>query len=166
MPAAGEDDCAFIELCFKPSAHLTSSAREFVADFYQKVFAERDAVERIAIATHELLENGAKYALDGVTRLRIDAVLRDGVYLIQVSSSNRATSQDHDALEQVFEEMKRYEDVTQYYLAQLRRTAKQAEGSGLGLARVRAEADMNITYERIGEIALIRADARVPKVSS
>jgi hypothetical protein len=38
-------------------------------------------------------------------------------------------------------------DPLAYYQVLMRRTAKQAEGSGLGLGRVLAEADMALTYQ-------------------
>jgi hypothetical protein len=44
----------------------------------------------------------------------------------------------------------------------MRKAAERVDGSGLGLARVRAEADMVLSYEIQGDIVHLRASARFP----
>jgi hypothetical protein len=42
-------------------------------------------------------------------------------------------------------------DANVYYLDRMEQTATRTDGSGLGLARIRAEADMTVSYEREGD---------------
>jgi len=52
-------------------------------------------------------------------------------------------------------------DAQAHYLTLMRRTAKRVDGSGLGLGRVRAESEMQLTYTIEGENVLLRAEMRL-----
>src|SRR6476659_8158273 len=62
----------FVDLSFSPNIGLVSMVRQFASDFYTEQLGPGDAVSRIALATHEILENAVKYSLDGMTRVRIE----------------------------------------------------------------------------------------------
>src|SRR5258708_485776 len=77
------------ELTFRPSVDLITIVRRFVADFYLKVTHDEDVASRLALATHELLENAAKYSTDGTAELAMGVDPREGT--VTVRMSNRAT---------------------------------------------------------------------------
>ena len=68
---------AFIELKIQPSVELVSIVRRFVTAFYDEIIHNADATSRVALATHELLENAVKYSTDNETTLSI-AITRQG----------------------------------------------------------------------------------------
>src|SRR5947209_8429255 len=71
-PGTAMDHPAYFELNFRPNVALVSVVRRFVNEFYQRFLSDPDATSRLALATHELLENAVKYSKDGETTIRIE----------------------------------------------------------------------------------------------
>jgi hypothetical protein len=129
------------ELVFRPSVQLISLVRRFVEDFYQNVLADDAAASRLALATHELLENAAKYSTDGSASLYVEVDTTGGAVLVR--TTNRATTEQIDRLRAAFAEIEAARDVDSLYAETIRRTALLERGSGgIGLARILAEGDM------------------------
>jgi len=134
------------ELTFRPNVELISIVRRFVSDFYERMVDDQDAVSRMALATHELLENAVKYSSDGATSLSITFEPGEPSSVVSIRLANRASSEHVETLTTIFEEMKDYEDPFAHYQVAMARSAKRKVGSGLGLVRVRAEGEMNMSY--------------------
>jgi hypothetical protein len=160
------------ELQFRPSAALITIVRRFVSEFYERVLHDPDCVARVALATHELLENAVKYSLDGTTALSITVepeaeagfAVRappDCASHVAIRLSNRAAGEDIEALQALFVEMEAYPDPFAHYQAALARGAKSRVGSGLGIVRVRAEGEMSMSYTIDGDGVCIVARTRV-----
>jgi len=158
MPTQGE---AHFELIFRPSADLVAIVRRFVSDFYDRILSSADTVSRLALATHELLENAVKYAVDGVTTLCIIVDRRGEENGISIRISNRAAESDIARLTNLFAEMTAAPDAFEYYQAVIKRAAREPDGSGLGLARVRCEGEMTLTLMVQGEMVSIVAQATI-----
>lgn len=170
------------ELQFCPSASLIQVVRRFVSDFYERVLEDPDAVSRVALATHELLENAVKYSLDGATALSITvdpwgtvdpattaapapAPGGEGGGFqsseLSIRLSNRAGPEHLAEVRELFAEMDRYEDPFAHYQAVMERGSRRTTGSGMGLARVRAEGEMSMSYSIEGDRVCIVAQTRV-----
>src|SRR5580704_12744913 len=91
------------ELTFRPSIDLITIVRRFVADFYLKVTQDEDAASRLAVATHELLENAAKYSIDGAAELEVRVDPDGGT--VNVRMSNRAAPAQIQLLRARFDEI-------------------------------------------------------------
>ena len=144
------------ELTFRPSVELISVVRRFVMEFYQKVLQDQDASGRLALATHELLENAAKYSSDGEAMLCVTVDRASGTVLVR--TTNRATPAQRDALRICFEEISAATDAEVLYAQMLRRSAVKKSGSGgLGLARIWAESDMALSLAVDGDTVEIQA---------
>jgi hypothetical protein len=129
------------ELVFRPSVQLISLVRRFVEDFYHGVLDDRVAASRLALATHELLENAAKYSTDGSASLYVEVDTKGGGVLVR--TTNRANALQIERLTAAFAEIKAASDAAALYAQTIRRTALLEVGSGgLGLARILAEGDM------------------------
>ncbi|MDB4996675.1 MAG: uncharacterized protein JWM74_4107 [Myxococcaceae bacterium] len=128
------------ELVFEPCVNLITLVRRFVSDFYSHVVEDEDTAGRLALATHELLENSAKYVSAGETALHIALDREAGAVLVR--TRNRADPAQIALLQKTFDEIAAAPDSAQYFKTVLRRSALEPVGSGLGLARIRSEGEM------------------------
>jgi anti-sigma regulatory factor (Ser/Thr protein kinase) len=153
-------DDSFFELRFRPSVQLVSVVRRFVAEFYRRLLIDDELTDRLAVATHEMLENSVKYSSDGETRIRIDLSIeppRDVTITIQ----NRASQAHIAALRDAVDSMHDAPSPFVFYQAKMAESARRLTGSGLGLARVRAECAMEVDYRIEGELVSLKAKAKV-----
>jgi anti-sigma regulatory factor (Ser/Thr protein kinase) len=154
---------ADLELTLSPGEERISLVRRFVEQYYEKVLDDEDAVARIAMAAHELLENAAKYSTNGVARMRIEVAPNGTGDRVRLVLRNHG---DPDAVAQVrsaFDEMRTFDDPFVWYQTLMRRTAKRRAGSGLGLARIAAEGEMKLDLELAGDEICICAETIVAR---
>lgn len=149
------------ELAFRPNVELISIVRRFVSDFYDRMVDDADAVSRMALATHELLENAVKYSSDGATSLSITFAPSEPQSVVSIRLVNRASPEHIEALSAIFDEMKVYDDPFAHYQVVMARSAKRKVGSGLGLVRVRAEGEMTMSHSIEDDRVTILAQALV-----
>jgi hypothetical protein len=142
--APARRDLGFCELSFERRPDLVSIVRRFVSDFYDRTLADPDATSRVALATHELLENAVKYSRDGRAKVRIEVSGQGERVRVRIKTRNRANPGDAEHIRRTIEEMTSM-DPNVYYLNLMRKNASRTDGSGLGLARIHAEAEMSMS---------------------
>lgn len=156
MTAAPSGENTSVELSFRPNVPLVSLVRRFVSDFYAGIIRDPESVSALALATHELLENAVRYGASHESRIRIEVV--EGVpRRVCVSTWNRAEPGHIGRVRDLIDEMRREPDAAAFYQKLMRRTARVAGQSGLGLARIRAEAGMTVSLEADGPDVCLRA---------
>ncbi len=143
----------YFHVSFRPNVKLVSTVRRFTEEFYQRMLDDHDISEKVALATHELLENAVAYATDGETGVRVEL---DDDQLV-VKTWNRSTPARLATLVAMIDEMNQAPDADAYYQELMKKTAFRTDGSGLGLARIRSEAEMAISYEVATDRVCIRA---------
>ncbi len=159
MGRPSDDERVYFELVFRPSVVLTTVVRRFIGDFYERVLGDEDSTARLALATQELLENAIKYCSGGDTIMKIELDRAEGTVLIR--TTNLSTPAHIAELRRKFAEMNAVEDAFQFYQQLLRASMRETDGSGLGLARIRCEGEMDITLTVEGDLVGISAQARV-----
>src|SRR4029077_149013 len=119
---------AYLQLHFSPSSFLVTVVRRFVTEFYAQVLGNADATSRMALATHELLENGVKYSSDGRTELEIRVVPGTGEQLVEIRAHNQAIEENVAILTSAIDEINRASDVVAFYRDLMQRSARRREG--------------------------------------
>jgi anti-sigma regulatory factor (Ser/Thr protein kinase) len=155
---------AYFELNFKPNVALVSVVRRFVMEFYQRFLSDPDGTSRVALATHELLENAVKYSKDGETTIRIEVDANTKPKRVKIVLRNRAAPHDIVAIREVLDGVSSASDANDFYQKLLVSKARSREQSGLGLARICAEGEMTLSYFVEGDLATIEANTLVGRV--
>ena len=150
--------CAAIRFDYRPRVRLIASTRAMVTDLCEQVLDDADATSRVAMAAHELMENVAKYSSGGEGSVEVELSERNGHSYVQVSTKNRASAEQRETLQNVIGELRRAVDPVAYYDAVIAKSAR-SKGSGLGLARIRAEGKMDVDLSIDGDEVTISAQA-------
>jgi hypothetical protein len=150
------------ELSLEPNPRMVSIVRRFVEETFEKLVGDPEAIFRVSMTAHELLENGAKYAVGrrSVLRLLLEET-GDGGATAQIAITNETTPEHVERLRLRIAEINRAEEPFALYQALMRRSSKLRDESGLGLARIRAEGEMNLGLEVNGTTVTIVARANV-----
>jgi hypothetical protein len=150
------------ELSLDPNPRMVSIVRRFVEETFEKLVGDPDAIFRISMAAHELLENGAKYAMTRRAVLRVALDDKEDGPGVQIAITNDTTKEHVERLKARVAEIAASQDPFALYQQLMRRSSKMREESGLGLARIRAEGEMTLALEVTGTTVTILASARVP----
>jgi two-component sensor histidine kinase len=151
------------ELSLDPNPRMVSIVRRFVEETFEKLVGDPDAIFRISMAAHELLENGAKYAVGRRAVLRVVLEERENGASAQIAITNDTTHEHIERLRVRVAEIAATTDPFALYQTLMRRTSKIRDESGLGLARIRAEGEMALGLEVVGTTVTIVASAQVPR---
>jgi hypothetical protein len=135
-----------LELAFRPQPEVIYALCEMVSRLCTPHVTDLDVVSRIRLATHELLENLVKYAVDGSASfsLRIQDVPLGRS--IRLETANRASVQSVNDLRARLDALTLATDPIAHYDAVIMESLRRSSGSGLGLARIRAEGEMRLYY--------------------
>jgi len=133
-----------LEMEIAPDVARISAARRVVDELTAHVASNEDVAWRLGMATHELLENVLKYGEDEGASVHLDFGVRDGARVASLRVRNRSRGDHIASLKRIVGAIQGAEDPWAFYLAAMEETSKKTEGSGLGLARIRAEGDMEI----------------------
>lgn len=145
-----------LHLVLQPDLGVVSTIRRFTAELYQRVL-DRGLASRLALATHEVLENALSYG-NSETELRID-IEGDEVHL---RTWNHADPTRIAAIKHGIDDLMAAPDPEAYYQQQIVVSYQRTDGgSGLGLARIRNEADMSLSYEIDRDRVCIRATTKI-----
>lgn len=153
-------DEAHCELSFSPNVSLIPTVRRFVGEFYEHVLKDAEITSRLVVASHELLENAVRYSVDGHSSIRITVTRSNGFVHVTIDTKNRTSAHHRDALVKLLDEMKASGDRLTYYRDAMRKTATRAEGSGLGLGRIHAESEMDVSSTVVDDVVTMRAEGR------
>ena len=150
-----------LDLPLTVSPAIVSPTRRLLEAKLAPVLDDEDAVFRVAMTAHELLENAAKYASDGKARLEVDVSPRGEDAVIRVVVTNNSSREHIDHLGTCYAEMNAETDAMAHYFTLMRRNAKVGSVSRLGLARVRAEGEMAIEVAITGDTVKVVASGIV-----
>jgi anti-sigma regulatory factor (Ser/Thr protein kinase) len=131
-----------------------SEIRRLVERIHLRLGSTQTDAARIAMATHELLENAIKFSIDGTARLRIDVT---DTAEVRIQTRNRATADHREDLATLAAKLAAADDPMTFYVGLMAR-APNARG-GLGLGRVAAEGDMSIGFVFHDDVVEVHASS-------
>ncbi len=126
-------------LQIQPRSRMVSIVRRFVEESFEKLVGDPEAVFRVSLAVHELLENAAKYAVGDKTGLTVHFESNGSAAKIKLT--NQTTPEHIARLRACIDEIQASTDPFVLYQSLMRRTFGVQDESGLGLARIRAEGE-------------------------
>jgi hypothetical protein len=126
----------------RPSAVLASRMRELLFGIYGELL-EPDEMYSVAMTAHELLENVTKYSADGQSTFEVEIFGRCSRNYVRLCTRNGCAPDDADRVGRLLARISSAPDPMTIY-DDLVATSHLREGSGLGLARIRAEGEMSL----------------------
>ncbi|MBL8972041.1 MAG: hypothetical protein JNK56_15770 [Myxococcales bacterium] len=153
-----------IDILFAPVLQVVSTMRRFVLALYEGVLEDPEASAEMALVTHELLENAVKYNTHDSARLRVSVVSQNDPpgHVVTIRAANRASLAHIHGAERLVSRVRGAIDPDLMYQEMIISSLEQNEGSGLGLARIRAETQMSLDTRVIGDEIEVIARALVP----
>ncbi len=143
-----------------PLQRWISPTRCYIADILNPVLSDDDYVDRLAIAVHELLENCIKYSSGDHIRLEFE-INRDGDEAIAyIRTTNSALSSHVSNLCRRIDALNAARDPIEHYDEVIRDSLIQG-GSALGLARIRAESDVQLSYQIQKDVVVVLGEMNV-----
>ena len=148
-----------LELSFRPTVQTIGVVRRAIMTLCEPAM-DKDASARVALATHELLENVLRHSVDGDTILTVRSY--EGPHArITVTTYSRATPAKIAELKAFTARMAGAKP-DEFYLALMVARAGTDDDGGLGLARVYAEAEMSLDVQSEGDtVRVIASTARL-----
>ncbi|HTN54081.1 MAG TPA: ATP-binding protein [Anaeromyxobacter sp.] len=144
-PLQAEHPLVYLTLRMMPPWVFIDELRRFVESFCACACPDANREAAMALAVHELMQNAVPHSHGEEVELRLEVdPVNDRV---QVAVSNRCTDEEYDALSEKIARMNREPDALAHYLEAMRDTPTATRG-GIGLARVRFEAQLQITLSR------------------
>jgi hypothetical protein len=137
--------------------HLTA-VRRFVAELTDSVVHNSELASRLALTTHELLENAVKYSVDAKHMVTLRLWVQ-GARRVHVTVRNVSSEALVEPLREQLRQLDEAHDPSAYYQYMIAKSLARETGSGLGLARILAEGGMKLSCQFQGNILSINAQA-------
>jgi anti-sigma regulatory factor (Ser/Thr protein kinase) len=109
----------------------------------------------VALAVHELMQNAVPHAHGDEVELMLEGSREADAIAIRVT--NRCSDQDYEELRDRIERMNREPDALAHYVRMMREQPAASTRGGLGLARVRFEAQLDISVRREAGRVIVEA---------
>lgn len=135
-----------------------SSTRIMVASFCNVQLANEEIADKVAMTAQELLENAVKYSASTDDNVTLEFQIHEGENIV-LEVRNRAERSQLDGLRTHFREISEGDPLLAY-LSRMQRIAEnpQAEGSQLGLARIRYETGCDLEMRIDDDVVTMRVD--------
>jgi len=143
------------------NSRVVAALSTLVSEFCRGLISDPSMISRFHMAAQELAENLIKYSVGH--DLKLDAALmgpRDNA-ILRLRATNRSSPAQLDQVERRLAALVKASDATAHYDRLIRETVPCETGSGLGLARLRAEGELNVDYSISGDQLTISVHAAV-----
>lgn len=153
---------ASVYLAFEPSQRFVRKIVQWVTDFCEMSLQDMDVVSRVHMAIHELAENLVKYGASDSVRLDVEVERVGGGSVLRLRTRNHAAPERLAEAVRILQGLRDAVDPVAYYDQLVLESAPKEGVSGLGLARIRAEGDLDLDFEVDGNQLCIVVEAKLP----
>ena len=133
-----------VSFSLERSHSLAGKIANWLIDFCQMTVGDRETTSRLHMAAHELIENVLKYGSTPEVGLEFELERCEEHSIVRLRTRNTANPQQLEEVMRRVHELRAATDPVAYYDRLIRATAPVMGVSGLGLARIRAEAGLDV----------------------
>jgi hypothetical protein len=152
---------AAVFLAFEPSSAFVQRVIRWLTDFCQLSLADLELCARLRLAVSELVENVVKYGMQPNVSVEVALIERDGQAVLRLGTRNRASADYLARATELLTALRSAANPVEYYDRLVRESAPRADASGLGLARIRAEGELELHFRVEGDELWIWVEAPV-----
>ncbi len=154
----------YLKLQMSPAWELVNATREYLLSMLTHTLGDAALAGQVALAAHELIENAIKYSHAQAPKIRLDVVERAGAIAITVENEGR--KEDIASLISEITAVCEAKDPMAYYRQKIDLAISRTDGRAcLGLARIRFESQMQITWSIAGRRVRVTAIRRLDEPS-
>ena len=146
-------------LCFQPLAAQINGLRGVLSELCAPYLDDPDELSRLLLAAHELLENIVKYSTGSFAEFHFLLEPDEHCLRARLRTKNRAHPDRLADAQQRLDALAAASDKVAHYDELIRASAKHREGSGLGLARIPAETEMQLCYSTEQDWLILTAES-------
>jgi len=135
---------------------MAGKIANWLIDFCQMTIGDRETTSRLHMAAHELVENVLKYGSTPEVGLEFELERGADGSIVRLRTRNTAAPEQLEEVTRRIMELRAATDPIAYYDQLIRATAPMVGMSGLGLARIRAEAGLDVDCSVSGrEVSIV-----------
>jgi hypothetical protein len=153
---------AALSIVFEPSQPFAEGLIRWLTQFCELTLENVNAASRAQMAVNELVENVVKYGLTPSVEVEVELERLTGGFVLTLRTRNRATPERLATTISLLRALKEAPDPVAYYDKLVVESAPKPDTSGLGLARIRAEGDLEVQYEVQGDELCLSVAATLP----
>jgi anti-sigma regulatory factor (Ser/Thr protein kinase) len=152
---------ASVVVSFPPTQRFVSGLVRWLTDFCVLSSEDTETISRLQMAVNELVENLVKYGNAENVTVEVELDQVDGSSVVRVRTRNTASPERLEHVVRLLTDLRDTPDPIAYYDQLILESAPRAGVSGLGLARIRAEGDLNLDFEVVGQELSVAIETRL-----
>jgi hypothetical protein len=133
-----------VSFSLERSHNIAGKIANWLIDFCQMTIEDGETTSRLHMAAHELVENVLKYGSSPEMALEFELERGADMSIVRLRTRNTALPEQLREVTRRVSELRAAVDPVAYYDRLIRSTAPMVGMSGLGLARIRAEAGLDV----------------------
>ena len=149
-----------LTLSFRPLATQIGPLRSLLSDLCKPHVADPDGLSRLLLAAHELLENIVKYSVGEVAEFHLRLEAKASGLVVRMRTKNRAAPERMADARWRLDALAAANDPIAHYDELIRESAGRRDVSGLGLARIPAESEMELYYATEQDWLILTAEGK------
>ena len=154
---------SIFKMNFKQSWNSISLIRKFIAAILSEHDVTKEAIQKISVASTELLENAFKNSAIHWAAIEVERDIENTQFIVKVK--NITEERKIEEFKKIFQMVKQG-DAKDVYKNMMIRKNKLKNVNQLGLARIRYECDADLTFDLVKEPAITKASVQKPKKKS